>query len=111
MNEAGNKSSREQRSQWQGGLTPHKPPGLLGGIPRSLASGPRRKFMFVLPVTDSLQPIGAYLMGWRLEGQPWACQGMQVCFLWILNVSGKRPSPPLQGTAGVPGVFTELPRL
>ena len=52
----------------------------------------------MLSVTDYLQPICAYLTGWRLEGQPWAHQGVQVCFLWLLNVSGKRPSPPLQGT-------------
>ena len=108
MNEAGNKSSREQSGQRQGGLAPLSLLDFWEVFQGAWPLFPEES-SYLCSVTDYLQPICAYLMGWRLEGQLWAHQGVQVCFLWILNVSGKRPSLPLQGKAESPGFSQNCP--
>lgn len=110
MNEAGNKSSREQSGQRQGGLAPLSLLGFWEVFQGAWPLFPEES-SYLCSVTDYLQPIYAYLVGWRLEGQLWAHQGVQVCFLWILNVSGKRPSLPLQGKAESPGFSQNCPSL
>lgn len=74
--------TKQQRAEKPvaGWLTPISLLGFWEVFQGAWLLGPRGKFMFVLPVTDSLQPIGAYLMGWRLRGSHGPV-GMQVCFL------------------------------